>query len=191
MIKLPERYSEVKFNYTRLGQLKLSQQDKENLQKIQSTFKNLTKDYKQSIAGNVSCLSKEGFLVSTTGSELDKLKIGSNFSKVTFYSTEKNINFFGEKLPSSESYMHLLIYQKRPDIIFIFHLHLPNLEQIQLRNFYPISKATFPYGTPEFARETMRSLGDEELVILKSHGIVIVSSNLLAIQRKIKQLLRF
>ena len=94
--------------------------------------------------------------------------------------------------PSSEVNMHLEIYKKRPDVNAIVHTHSPYATGFafskkklkRLEGFGPIKT---PYlqsieyempGSDKLAKSASEGLGDEDVVILKNHGVVCVSDSL-------------
>ena len=103
------------------------------------------------------------------------------------------VNMDGEVLtkgkPSSEVNMHLEIYKKRSDVQAIVHTHSPyatgfafsNKKLKRLEGFGAIKS---PYlsdieyekpGTDELAKSASEGLGDEDVLILKNHGVICVS----------------
>ena len=100
----------------------------------------------------------------------------------------------GEKKPSSELGMHLLIYDRRPDINAICHAH-PTMatgfaaagvplnkallcEAIVSLGCVPVAKYGEP-GTPDLAR-AIESLVDEyDAILLANHGVVTYGPDLL------------
>ena len=106
------------------------------------------------------------------------------------------VNMEGEVLtkgkPSSEVNMHLGIYKKRSDVTAIVHTHSPyatgfafsDKKLKRLEGFGEIKNPYLPFieyekpGTDELAQSASEGLGDEDVLILKNHGVVCVSDNL-------------
>lgn len=106
------------------------------------------------------------------------------------------VNMEGEVLtkgkPSSEVNMHLEIYKKRSDVTAIVHTHSPyatgfafsDKKLKRLEGFGEIKNPYLPFieyekpGTDELAQSASEGLGDEDVLILKNHGVVCVSDNL-------------
>jgi L-fuculose-phosphate aldolase len=106
------------------------------------------------------------------------------------------VNMDGEVLtkgkPSSEVNMHLEIYKKRSDVKAIVHTHSPyatgfafsdkNLKRLE--GFGAIKTPYLSYieyekpGSDELAKSTSEGLGDEDVLILKNHGVICVSDEL-------------
>ncbi len=98
----------------------------------------------------------------------------------------------GEKLPSSEWYMHALQYQKREDIDAVIHAHTTFATVIAiLREDLPAAHYMVAvagpnvrcaeyatYGTRELAENAAKAMVDRNAVILANHGILAGSFNL-------------
>ena len=100
----------------------------------------------------------------------------------------------GEKEPSSERKMHLLIYRERPDVNAVFHAHPPYAtafavggEKIPI-NVLPEAVlllrniAYLPYkmpGTQEFADAFSSELKKgKDVFILQNHGVTVVGKSI-------------
>lgn len=101
---------------------------------------------------------------------------------------------FGRGRPSSETPMHLALYQCRPDIRAVVHAHPPvataltvagyNLESTLLPEAVVLlgEVPTVPYQTPttsQFAQEIGEVMRHAEAILLENHGSVTVGSSLL------------
>nr|WP_294998388.1 class II aldolase/adducin family protein [uncultured Methanobrevibacter sp.] len=90
--------------------------------------------------------------------------------------------------PSSEVNMHLEIYKKRPDVNAIVHTHSPyatgfafsNKKLKRLEGFGPINNPYLSFieyekpGSDELAKNASEGLGQEDVLILKNHGVICV-----------------
>lgn len=114
---------------------------------------------------------------------------------------EKNIVIVGadgEKLknnnekPSSEVFMHLKIYEKREDVKGIVHTHsavatgfafagekIKRLEGFgTIKNpFIPMVEYSAP-GTVKLAQDVSKAVENEDIALLKKHGVVACGDNL-------------
>ncbi|MGL6298453.1 MAG: class II aldolase/adducin family protein [Methanobacteriaceae archaeon] len=94
--------------------------------------------------------------------------------------------------PSSEIFMHLNIYKKRPDVNGIVHTHSPyatgfsfsaNKKIKRLEGFGAINTPYFTEleyeepGSDALATKTAETIGNEDVLILKNHGVVAVSTS--------------
>lgn len=103
-----------------------------------------------------------------------------------------NFNTLSNGKPSSEVGMHLEIYKKRPDVNAIIHTHAPYATGFafsdkkikRLEGFGQIKKpyiASIEYekpGTENLALSASNAIKEEEVLILKNHGVICVGENL-------------
>lgn len=103
-----------------------------------------------------------------------------------------NFNTLSNGKPSSEVGMHLEIYKKRPDVNAIIHTHAPYATGFafsdkkikRLEGFGQIKKpyiASIEYekpGTENLALSTSNAIKEEDVLILKNHGVICVGENL-------------
>lgn len=105
---------------------------------------------------------------------------------------EGNMIFTSNKKPTSELQMHLKIYKKRKDIGAIVHTHSPiatgfafaekKLERLE--GFGPIDEMYIPFveyhppGSDDLAKSVSDGLKNEDVVLLKGHGVVALGKNL-------------
>lgn len=99
----------------------------------------------------------------------------------------------GNRRPSIETPMHLLIYRMRPDVGAVVHAHSPFCTAVAAcrRDLEPITDVmaavfggpvrTAAYariGTPELARNVAEALGGGRAALLANHGAVAVGADL-------------
>ena len=103
-----------------------------------------------------------------------------------------NSNTLSNGKPSSEVGMHLEIYKKRSDVNAIIHTHAPYTTGFafsdkkikRLEGFGQIKKpyiASIEYekpGTEELALSASAGIKEEDVLILKNHGVICVGENL-------------
>lgn len=137
-------------------------------------------------AGNIS--ARFGNVVAITPT----LKSLSNLSEEDIVMVDMNGNVLTKGKPSSEVNMHLEIYKKRSDVKAIVHTHSPyatgfafsNKKLKRLEGFGTIKNpylADIEYekpGTDELAKSASEGLGNEDVLILKNHGVICVSDDL-------------
>jgi len=116
--------------------------------------------------GNLSFRILNGFVITRVGASLGNLMSGDFVLVKDIDLVEKKVFCAGTIKPSSESMMHKMIYDARPDTQVILHAH-----SLSLRNAIT-TKQAYPYGTLEFARSAVDVLKTCDLVILKDHGFV-------------------
>ncbi|MBE6503007.1 MAG: class II aldolase/adducin family protein [Methanobrevibacter sp.] len=106
------------------------------------------------------------------------------------------VDFDGNSLtkgkPSSEVNMHLEIYKRRDDVKGIVHTHSPYatgfaFSSKKIKRYEGFGEIKKPYlssieyekpGTDELAKKASEGIADEDVLILKNHGVICVSDSL-------------
>ena len=147
-------------------------------------------DLTKGTGGNLSVFDREKQLMAITPSGIDFFEIKE--SDIVVMDINGNI-VEGERLPSSEWYMHLIQYQTRDDIDAIIHAHttyatvLACLREPLPASHYMIAVAGenvrvaeyATYGSPELAKNAFEAMKDRKAVILANHGILAGANDLL------------
>ena len=137
--------------------------------------------------GNISIRYKDGFLISPSAIDPEKLKVND----IPF--VDLNGNHFGSRAPSSEWRMHMLLYLKKSDIKAISHSHsfwsssLSCLRKKIPSFHYMIAEfggddikcakyATF--GTKELSQNIIEALEKRKGCLMSNHGQVVFGKNL-------------
>ena len=147
---------------------------------------NLTKG----TGGNLSIYDREKELMAITPSGIDFFEIEPE--DIVIMDKEGNI-VNGDKKPSSEWYMHKIIYDNREDIDAVIHAHTtfatvlaclrwelpPTHYMIAVAgpNVRCAEYATF--GTKELAENAVKAMEGRKAVLLANHGIIAGSNDLL------------
>lgn len=146
------------------------------------------KNYTPGYSGNISARYKDGMLITTSGSS-------------NGYLEKKHIvetDFEGKALekgkkPSSEKFLHIEIYKKRPEINYIIHVHAPYLSSfasagrdlmapIMAENvFYfggiPLADYALP-STMQLVENTVKFFDKYDAVLMANHGFVVASKTI-------------
>jgi len=178
----------MRLKFKKLGNLRDQEEKRKTIQEVIKSLAILSDDFSLGITGNVSLKTKEGILISATSTELKSINYPGDFCEVVSSSTDKRLNFYGSKLPSSETRMHLLVYEKRPDISFCLHIHLSNIERLQIFDKFPITSKFLSYGTINLVEEASNLLESGNIVILRDHGIVIVGNSFEEMIKEVRRL---
>lgn len=132
-------------------------------------------------SGNVSArLSKDYIAITPTLKSLGELKQ----KDIVLVSMDGQSLTSGK--PSSEVGMHLEIYKKRPDVNAIVHTHSPyvtgfSFSSKEMKRLEGFGEIKNPYissvgyekpGSGELARKVSDNIGEEDVLILKNHGVV-------------------
>ncbi len=99
----------------------------------------------------------------------------------------------GDLIPSSETLLHIAIYNTRPDVGAVIHTHStfasvlsvagldipPIIDEMAISVGDTVRVADYAFsGTEELAENACKSLGKNNAVILRNHGFVGVGKNL-------------
>lgn len=181
---MAEQYSGIKFKYIEKERIVPNHAKLSELKKWCSIFykKNFAPPYLGGSSGNLSFRSEfdmNAFIITCSRTALSKNMLDQDFSEVIKCLPDKNsIIAFGLKPPSSESFMHYMIYKNYPHINAVFHGHseliMKKAKQLGLAE----TEKEFPYGTTEFAVSVLNILKNSKFAILKNHGFVSIGRSL-------------
>jgi ribulose-5-phosphate 4-epimerase/fuculose-1-phosphate aldolase len=92
--------------------------------------------------------------------------------------TKKEVLINGLRAPSSESFMHWLLYQTRSDMNAVFHGH--NELLVKNANTLNIQETPqeLPYGTTELAENMAKIMEHTSFGMMKAHGFVALGSDM-------------
>jgi L-fuculose-phosphate aldolase len=139
----------------------------------------LTPEIQGNYTGNLSFRSKKGFVITVSGLRNKENLTDDCFVYVKSYSKKSNTFFVeGKNRPSSESIMHYLIYDKSKNINAVFHGHneiiITNASKLNL----PTTEKDYESGTIELAKEVLKVLENNKIIVLKNHGFVSVGTTM-------------
>ncbi len=124
-------------------------------------------------AGNLSFRCEKGFVITASGKNFSKLGT-DGLVKVNKCSFEEGIvHAHGLRNPSSETFLHHLIYEARRDVNAVFHGHdeavLGRAKELGL----PVTPIRRPYGSKELAQDALELFNHRAYyVVLRGHGFV-------------------
>ena len=146
------------------------------------------KGYTPGISGNISARFGENVVITSSGSANGYLE-DSEFSVVDFAGN----SISGNPKPSSEKFLHLEFYKKRPDINYILHVHSPYLtafaacgkaledpispEIIYCFSKIPLARYALP-GSNELVEKSSIYFEDYDIVLLENHGVIVGGSTM-------------
>jgi len=129
-------------------------------------------------AGNISVRHNKGFIITTSGSNLGSLQRDEIVYVRKCVIEDGIVEYMGPNLPSSETFMHSMIFQCKPAVQAIVHVHDPetmNRATMQLE----ATEKEVPYGTLELARMACDTFWKtDNIIVLKNHGYVAVGEDL-------------
>ena len=129
--------------------------------------------------GNMSLRYEKGFLITASECNLGQIE-DNEITYVEEYSLkDKVVKYRGKRPPSSETFLHGLLYEDKRDILAIIHAHDKVATSMDLTGVIHETEREEPYGTVELAElclETFRK--GNEIIVLKNHGYVASGSSL-------------
>ena len=139
----------------------------------------LTPEVQGNFTGNLSFRSKEGFVITASGLK-DKQDLEDIcFVYVKTYDEKYNTFFVeGQTKPSSESIMHHLIYKTCREVNAVFHGHNDKIVAYAEKLGLPVTEKEYESGTVELAKEVLKVLGNNKLIVLRNHGFVSLGNKM-------------
>lgn len=128
--------------------------------------------------GNISLKRVDGMVITSSGSNLGSLEEDEIVHVRKCSIEDRIVEYDGLNVPSSETFMHYLIYQLRSNIGAIVHAHDPATSRFATASVKETAKEE-PYGTLDLAKIACDTFSkNEDVIILKNHGYVAVGQNL-------------
>jgi len=133
----------------------------------------LTPEFEGNYTGNLSFRSKEGFVITASGLKSKENLSNDCFVYVKSYDEQSNTVYVeGRRQPSSEAVMHSLIYKTRKELNAVFHGHNDAIIMNAEKLGFSVTEREYEPGTTELAKEALKVLGNNKLIVLKNHGFV-------------------
>ena len=129
--------------------------------------------------GNMSAVFQKGFLITASACNLGCIEDDEIVYVEEFSIENKLVKYRGSRPPSSETFLHGLLYREKKDIQAVIHAHDEIATSMNLSGLIRETEREEPYGTVELAGlclETFRKGSD--IIVLKNHGYVAVGSSL-------------
>ena len=139
----------------------------------------LTPEFEGNYTGNLSFRLGEGFVITASGLK-NKQNLGNDcFVYVKNYDEQTNTVYVeGIRKPSSEAVMHHLIYKTQKEVNAVFHGHnnaiVMNAEKLGLQ----VTDMEYDSGTNALAKEALKALKYNNMIVLKNHGFVSVGKTM-------------
>ncbi len=132
--------------------------------------------------GNLSYRDKSNsdeFIITCSGAYITNNMDLDSFVRVTDIDIIRNrVYSRGKRKPSSESFLHFLIYQNRKEINAIFHGHSSAILSAPKSLGLPCTKSRKEYGTIVLAENVINVLDDHDFLILKEHGFLALGKTM-------------
>ncbi|MCP4693223.1 MAG: class II aldolase/adducin family protein [Desulfobacterales bacterium] len=130
--------------------------------------------------GNISIRHGDGMVISASGANLGCLEPEELIHVTECGEDDERVCYHGPIHPSSESIMHWLIYEDRPEAGAIIHAHDEFATRPELLEGRVVeSKQEEPYGSVALARMAIDAFQRaERIIVLKNHGYVAIGPDL-------------
>jgi ribulose-5-phosphate 4-epimerase/fuculose-1-phosphate aldolase len=129
-------------------------------------------------AGNISIRHNGGLIITTSGSNLGSIERDEIVDVRKCSIEDSVVEYMGPTVPSSEAFMHSMIYHCSPDMNAIVHAHDPQT-LTQAAAEIDTTEKEVPYGTIELAHMACNTfLKADKIIVLKNHGYVAVGEDL-------------
>lgn len=131
-------------------------------------------------------LDGDSFIITRTGMVPKKNFVPDDFCLVRY--DEKSDVFLveGSFEPSSESFLHYLIYSRFSGVNVIMHGHCQLLNTFAGQLGLAVSAREFPYGTKELAESAAVLMKTEEsMIMMKNHGFVTTGIDIDSTARRV------
>lgn len=171
-------YLGVKFRAVPLGKEFPMHPGLEELKKWCNEFYNhgFTPEYEGGSAGNLSFRvnEKENQFIITASGIVSKSKIidGALTLVKSFNLENEVVYYYGSRKPSSESLVHGVIYQKRRDVMAVFHGHSEVIVKNAAKLGVVETLREEAEGTKELALAVLEVLEDNNFIVMKNHGFL-------------------
>ncbi|MGD2087244.1 MAG: class II aldolase/adducin family protein [Candidatus Aminicenantes bacterium] len=129
--------------------------------------------------GNMSTRFETGFLITASGCNLGCVE-DDEITYVEEFSLEnKWVKYRGCCPPSSETFLHGLLYSEKPDIQSVIHAHDEIATSMKLSGVLDETEREEPYGTIELAQICLETFKKgKDIIVLKNHGYVTIGPSL-------------
>jgi ribulose-5-phosphate 4-epimerase/fuculose-1-phosphate aldolase len=139
----------------------------------------LTPEFEGNYTGNLSFRFREGLVITASGLKSKENLNNDCFVYVKSYDEKSNAVYVeGRRKPSSEAVMHYLIYKTRKEVNAVFHGHNDAIVMNAEKLGFPVTEREHEPGTIALAKEALKVLGDNKLIVLKNHGFVSLGGTL-------------
>jgi L-fuculose-phosphate aldolase len=122
--------------------------------------------------GNMSFRHESGFVITPTACFFRNL----TYKDLVFIESvdfqRRIVSCTGGREPSSETFLHAKVYQRRKDINSVFHAHSDRILNVADAFRIPTTEKEQPYGSLELAQEVEKILSKGNLLVMRNHGFI-------------------
>jgi L-fuculose-phosphate aldolase len=174
----------------RKGIVVVMQLEKERKEIVKFGKKLLTSGLTAGTGGNLSVANRKKNLVAITPSGVDYLEMSPE--DVVLVGMEGGLTETSKYNPSSELLFHLALYRGRQDIQAVVHTHsvyattlaslgweIPPFHYLVAYSGKKVPLASYAtFGSEQLARNVAEAIGDNNAVLMESHGVITVGATL-------------
>ncbi len=131
---------------------------------------------KPASGGNLSVRVPQGFVITSSAKLFSELRKDDLVLVSKWRAAENRFWANGSKKPSSETWLHALCYDARPDVDAIFHGHNAAILYEAPKRGAPVS-AEQESGTLSLANAALSTARNSDFFILENHGFVSFGKN--------------
>jgi L-fuculose-phosphate aldolase len=164
--------------------------EKERKEIVTFGRKLLTSGLTAGTGGNLSVANRRKNLIAVTPSGVDYLEMSPE--DVVLVGMEGGLIETSKYKPSSELLFHLALYRRRQDIQAVVHTHsvyattlaslgweIPPFHYLVAYSGKKVPLASYAtFGSEQLARNVAEAIGDNNAVLMESHGVVTVGATL-------------
>lgn len=123
--------------------------------------------------------SPKSFVITRTGMRPSLEMRPEDYCLISYSEEADDFLVKGKHEPSSESFLHYLIYARFPGVQVIMHGHSSLLNKFAGELGIVETAREYPYGTKELGRSALEVLSeDAPFVMLKNHGFVAIGPDI-------------
>ena len=173
---MPEEYIGLKFKAEKVeGTLSENKKAAEIVKWCKELVKlTIAPSYGQGTSGNLSIRNRDGFIITPTATFFEDIEEEDIVEIINVDLNNNIVKYRGNKLPSSETLMHAVLYGKLKNINAIFHVHddkvMKNYKVLKI----PITEKELPYGTKEVGEALLKIAKEGNYLIMNGHGCVVL-----------------
>lgn len=176
---MPEEYTGIKFEV----ELKEGKRDTSNASELIEWCRalyqmGLASGFGKEVAGNISCRTKRGFLITPSGQNFSKITIEQLVEVIEVNEETHRIKALGIINPSSEAFLHAGIYNARKDVNAILHGHNKIITAHARELGIVETGREQPYGTVALRNEVLKILDNNNVLQMKNHGFITLGASL-------------
>jgi len=128
-------------------------------------------------SGNLSYRTKKGFIITGTAVSFEKLTKKDLVEVVSCDEKTRQVRVTGIIEPSSEAFMHSMVYNARPEVNAVFHLHDKKVVENAEKMGLPITK-DLPYGSIERAKNAAKTLEGTNYIVINGEGMLATGATI-------------